>query len=230
MEGISVLKDMVREGDFFTKIDIKDAYLTVPIHPEDRKFLHFRWKDALYDFSCLCFGLASAPWTFTKLVKPIVGFLRGKGIRLIVYPDDFLILNQSKERAERDYIVVSELLQEWGFLINEEKFIGDASQVRKFLGLIVDSVNLSLSLRQDKVRQIIELCRAASTRTFSQLRDIAKILGSLAWAVQAIPFAQSHFRCNRRFYIERSPASSMDLTVKFQLDDSSIQDFVGAEY
>jgi hypothetical protein len=41
MEGVSVMKGMAREGDFFTKIDLQDAYLIIPIHPEHRKFLQF---------------------------------------------------------------------------------------------------------------------------------------------------------------------------------------------
>lgn len=37
MEGIHVLKDIIRPLDFFTKIDLKDAYLTVPIFHEHKK-------------------------------------------------------------------------------------------------------------------------------------------------------------------------------------------------
>ena len=74
-----------------------------PIHPEHRKFLQFLWEGSLFQFSCLCFGLSSAPWTFTKILKPLVAFLRKRGMRIVVYLDDFLILNQSKEGAECDF-------------------------------------------------------------------------------------------------------------------------------
>jgi hypothetical protein len=36
MEGISSLQELIRRDDFFVKIDLKDAYLTVPV--EDRTF------------------------------------------------------------------------------------------------------------------------------------------------------------------------------------------------
>ena len=39
MEGIGVLKELVRGGDHFCKIDLKDAYLTIPLHPDDQEFL-----------------------------------------------------------------------------------------------------------------------------------------------------------------------------------------------
>lgn len=50
MEGISVMKGMVRKGDFFTKIDLQDACLTVSIHPDDRKFLQFMWTASFFQF------------------------------------------------------------------------------------------------------------------------------------------------------------------------------------
>lgn len=65
--NLKVGKDMFREGDFLTKIDIRDAYLAVLIHP-DRIFLHFRLKNSLYEFSCLYFGLASAPGLLLDLL------------------------------------------------------------------------------------------------------------------------------------------------------------------
>ncbi len=149
MEGIRVMKGMVRKRDFFTKIDLQDAYLTIPIHPEHRKYLQFVWEGALFQFSCLCFGLSSDPWSLTKILKPLVAFLRRKGIRIIVYLDDFLILNQSKEGAERSFTETVEVLQKFVFLINWKKSLGVAALQREYLGLLIDSESLSLSLSQN---------------------------------------------------------------------------------
>lgn len=118
MEGIQVLKDTIRPLDFFVKIDLKDAYLTVPIFHEHKKILQIRWKGVVYQFTCLCFGLASAPWAFTKLLKPVVAFLRKRGIRLVIYLDDILILNESKKGAEEDFALVVSILEQCGFLVN----------------------------------------------------------------------------------------------------------------
>ena len=79
------------------KVDLKDANFMVPIHERDRAFLKFCFREQTFQFKCLLFGLACAPWVFTKTLKPIVAQLRQLGVRLIVYIDDILILAESRE-------------------------------------------------------------------------------------------------------------------------------------
>ena len=62
MEGIHMLKDILRAGDY-----LKDAYFMIPIAQEDRDFLKCQWNDQIDQFNCLPFGLSSAPWVFTNI-------------------------------------------------------------------------------------------------------------------------------------------------------------------
>ena len=76
MEGIHMLRDLLKKGDFMVKLDLKDAYFTVPVWIGHQKYLRFLWKETLWEFACLIFGLASAPRTFTKIMKPVVATLQ----------------------------------------------------------------------------------------------------------------------------------------------------------
>jgi Reverse transcriptase (RNA-dependent DNA polymerase) len=60
-------------------IDLMDAYHLVPIEEKCRVYLRFKFKNILYQYTCLPFGLASAPRIFTKLLKPVVAHLREQG-------------------------------------------------------------------------------------------------------------------------------------------------------
>ena len=41
MEGLEDVRFLIQQGDWMAKIDIKDAYLNVPIHPDHWRFLRF---------------------------------------------------------------------------------------------------------------------------------------------------------------------------------------------
>ena len=51
----------------------------------------------MLEFACLPFVLATAPKVFTKLMKPVVAMLRQRGVRLIIYIHDILIIAESLE-------------------------------------------------------------------------------------------------------------------------------------
>ena len=93
MENISGLKhkQMLNQNDFMVKLVIKDAYLTVGVHKQSQPYLRFIWQGLAYQFQARPFGLCTAPRVFTKLLKPVITFLRTLNIRCLIYLDDILI-------------------------------------------------------------------------------------------------------------------------------------------
>ena len=75
------------------KVDLKDAYLILPVHPEDRQLLGISWENYSYVDFCLPFGLRSSPKIFTAFADVVAWVLHHCGVRHIMhYLDDFLIL------------------------------------------------------------------------------------------------------------------------------------------
>ena len=101
-EGLHLLLDLIQQGDWIMKLDQKDAYLQIPIHPGHQPLLQIIWEEKYYRFQCLSFGLSAAPRVSTKLLKPVVGFLRQTGLRIIIYLDDMLFMHASKEQTGSD--------------------------------------------------------------------------------------------------------------------------------
>ena len=60
-ETFKIVLDLIQKGDFFSSVDLCDAYFSIPIHEEFQKHLKFSWNGSLYKFICLPFGLKSAP-------------------------------------------------------------------------------------------------------------------------------------------------------------------------
>ncbi|KAM4747505.1 uncharacterized protein WCC33_005072 [Rhinophrynus dorsalis] len=198
MEGIHLLRDLLLPSDWLVKIDLQDAYLTVPMAPTSQVFLRFRWHGRIWQFTCLPFGLSSAPWCFTKLLKPVVAFLRSRGIRLIIYLDDMLIMSQDRTLLSTHVSWTVRLLTDLGFLINWTKSQLIPSQRMEFLGFVVDSLEASLSLPAAKICAIRKEIRSVLKQERISLRLLARVVGLLASSIQAIFPGPLHYRALQR--------------------------------
>ena len=136
MEGLHLLKDMLKEKDYMCKIDLKDGYFCVPLHRKHRKYILFCWEGQLYELLCLeLLGLGPAPRIFTKLLKIPIAILRRINIRIIVYLDDMFLMSQTIEglNMARDTLIF--LFQQLGFIINLKRPVLSATPKLGFLGL-----------------------------------------------------------------------------------------------
>ena len=105
------------------------------IHPDYWSFWGFSWGThaarKFYVFKVLPFGLFSACYVFTKLLRPLVKRWRGMGIKAIVYIDDGACATASRHKCiEHRDIVVSDLKQA-GFVLNIPKCNLDPMQTGK---------------------------------------------------------------------------------------------------
>ena len=83
-EDISIAREVLNPG-----------YHHVEIFPEHRQYLSFSWIFSSgvtrhFQFSVLPFGLSSAPYLFTRLLKPLVKKWRTEGKSIVVFLDDGL--------------------------------------------------------------------------------------------------------------------------------------------
>ena len=193
MENLSSIKTLLKQGDFMTKLNLKDAYLTIAMNPQSQKFLRFIWKGKTYQFKALPFGLNVAPLVFTKLLKPIAAFLRKQGIRLILYLDDMRIIGSSAQETMQFTHIAMYLLASLGFTIHEEKSITTPTQIITFLGFTINSITRQISLPPEKVTKTLILCRQMLTAETVSLRSLAQLLGLLESHRPAIWKAPLHF-------------------------------------
>lgn len=53
--------ESIELGEWFTSVDLKDAYFHIPICQDHSPFLHFAFQDRVYQFRVLPFGLTLSP-------------------------------------------------------------------------------------------------------------------------------------------------------------------------
>lgn len=88
MEGVPALREIIERNDFICKLDLKDAYVVTPIHPNSKKYLTFQNQGIVYQYKTLAFGMSVSPRVFSKMMQFAIEPLRQQGIRLVYYLDD----------------------------------------------------------------------------------------------------------------------------------------------
>ena len=188
MEDIRTALRLMSVNCYLASIDLKDAYLLMPIFKNHRKFLRFSFDGINYEFTCMPFGLCTAPYTFTKLMKPVAQKLRKKGIILVIYLDDILILSNSESQCRLDVTLTIKLLESLGFIINLQKSALNPSKRCTFLGFVLNSEAFCIELPDKKRKLIGYLAKQFLTRDRCKIRELAQLIGTLVAACPAISY------------------------------------------
>lgn len=186
MESVNMIKDILKANMWMCKLDLKDAYFSIKVSESDRKFLQFEWKNVIYQYKCLPFGLSVSPYIFTKLTKPLASHLRKHGINLIIYLDDIWIVDETFEDTKTSCVNVMNLFQSAGFTINLEKSLLIPTQCVEYLGFIVNSCKMTFGLptaKQEKIRAFAKYLYNEPTVT---PRELAKFIGLVTAAKLAL--------------------------------------------
>ena len=92
-----------QKSDYLFLFDLKSGYHHVDIYKPHQRYLGFQWEyegtTGFYVFKVLPFGLATACYAFTKLLRPLVKHWRGKGLRVVLYLDDGIVAADGKAAA-----------------------------------------------------------------------------------------------------------------------------------
>ena len=192
MTTLKEVGQSIRHGDWSITIDLRDTFLHVPVHKEYRRYLRFAWMERIYQFKRLPFGLTSSPQVFTDITRPLVEHCRIKGIRVIFYLDDILVLVSTRTLVcqHRDYVL--NLLHQVGFKRIQKKCCLTPSQTFPYLEW--DSISMQVSLPQttlDHIRQLIEVITRAPTAC---TKGCMALLGMMNFATIAIAIGRFYCR------------------------------------
>ncbi|XP_071995315.1 uncharacterized protein [Engystomops pustulosus] len=162
-------------------------YLRFTVRSPGGKILH-------YQFKALPFGISSAPRIFTKIMVEVVAQLRLRGIVIVPYLDDLLLVAKTELELKTHLQVVIGLLQDLGWDINEKKSELKPEKVKKFLGVKLDSVKQSSFLPKEKIQKIKENVSLFQRKDSCSIRAALSLLGLLTSCVQCVAWAQNHTR------------------------------------
>ncbi|KAI2645630.1 Transposon Ty3-I Gag-Pol polyprotein [Labeo rohita] len=170
----------IRHQDWFAAIDLKNAYFHVSILPQHRPFLRFAFEGRAYQYKVLPFGVSLSPRVFTKVTEGALTPLWRKGVRILNYLDDWLIIAHSRDLLCKHRNLVLRHLSHLGLRVNREKSKLSPVQRISFLGMELDSVNMTACLTNERTQSVLNCLKLFRHKTAVPLKTFQRLLGYIS--------------------------------------------------
>ena len=194
MDTIKTVIALMKPFCYMSSIDLKDAYYSVPISEDYQKYLKFLWKGKYYKFICFPNGLSFCPRKFTKLLKPAHAHLRLLGHVIAGYIDDNYVQGDTFEDAVKSVLDTVHLLSDLGFVIHPKKSHLIPSQIIEHLGFILNSVQMTITLTENKMSKIIDTAKKVLKNKTLSIRDVASLIGFFVSSFPGVMYGPLHYR------------------------------------
>ena len=194
METLQTAINLMTRNCYFGSVDLSEAYYSIPIHENDKKYFRFYYKDEKFQFKVLVMGLATAPRVFTKILKPLFAKLRDQGCISTVYIDDSCLQGHTFEQCEENILNTVQLMDELGLTVNPKKSCFIPSKQIQFVGFILCSETMTVRLTKEKVSNIKELCYEIIGKKFITIRIFAKLIGMLVASEPGVRYAPLFYK------------------------------------
>ena len=177
----TALQYIEKQGYMFS-FDLKSGYHHIDIHSSQFEFLGFSWnfkgKTRHYVFTVLPFGISSAPYIFTKVMRVLVKYWRLQGISIVVYLDDGWSYNDKEECCRLHALLVKADIISSGFVPNKDKSIWIPTKNLTWLGFIWNLRDGHLEIPQKKLDRLKErISELQEILPFVSARQLARVVG-----------------------------------------------------
>ena len=224
MDNLQTALELVRQGWYMSSIDLKDAYYTFPICHNDRKYLKFVWGNVLYQYRVIPNGVACAPRIFTKLLAPIFCTLREQGCEAFPYIDDTFILGSSYEECLASTIKLAKLFDDLGLVIHPIKSVMTPATSLEFLGFVIDSEKMTVSLTEKKVEKVIQVTEQTLENPDLTIREVAGLVGLFNAYAKGVEYGMSHYKALERCKNKALKLNGGNYEASMTLSNEAVED------
>ena len=212
-------------GAYIYKTDLARGYRQLRVDPGDWSLLAFKHRDAYYLDMCPPFGMRSSAMMMVRTTNAIVHLHRKRGFYSIAYIDDFGGAEADENTAERALTVLQTLFEELGVQENLAKVCRPA-QVLTWLGIQFDTLQMTMSLSQEKLVEIADTLRTWQEKPRATLKEVQSIFGLLQFVTSVAPPARLFSNRILETMREMRPDRSTTLSWGFRRDIKFFQDLI----
>jgi hypothetical protein len=190
LQRISNMVRRLGRGCWLAKLDVKSAFRTIPVHPDDRHLLGVIWRRLWFVELALPFGLKSSPpiWERYSALAEWLARRRAAIREIEHYVDDFILGDRTDTATAADMRRLLQLFAMLGIPVNTTKFAaeGAPTQTPTILGVRIDTNTMTAQLTPDRLREVTELCAQWLDRTTCTKRELQALVGKLSFAARVV--------------------------------------------
>lgn len=99
----TLLNDLKSEYQWYTVIDVSNAFFSVPVHPDSQFWFAFTFQGRRYTWTRLPQGYCESPTIFSQvMMSSLAKFKPPCGSQILVYVDDILMASKTEEDCWAD--------------------------------------------------------------------------------------------------------------------------------
>ena len=159
LEGLPEILNVLKQGDFMTKLDDTKGFHLLKLHPESRDLCNFEFAGRIFQYYVLPFGERKSPASFQQANLLPLNYCRQRGLTVSLYLDDRLVVERSLDKlsskkcspmhAKNTFLVCSLIVATGGF-VNLKKSVFKPTQKEEFLGFDLDTTTATISIPSEK--------------------------------------------------------------------------------
>lgn len=236
-EDLHCLSKVFEQNFWFFTWDLESGYHHIDIYSEHQTFLGFAWpfcgKLRYFSFRVLPFGLSSACFCFTKVLRPLVKRWRSMSHCCFVFLDDGISGHPDRVSASAASLLHQKDLKLGGLKLNREKSMLEPMQVGQWLGFVIDTIKMQFRVppkKIDKLKSNLDSMISSGSATFRGLARVAGFINSLYLAVGPIArlfTRQMHATIQARSFWDCSFSLSRPLQEELRFWFANIEAFNG---
>ena len=206
MDSLASAIALIVPGTQFHSFDFSDAYYSIRVAPNHRKYLRFYFEGQLYEYSVIANGVSSGPRIFTKLMRVCLAYLRKEhDISVSGFLDDQILChyNGTKDAMQKGRIAAIHF-QKCGFTISMPKSVADPGVTRiAHLGFVLDSMTMRAYMTEKKTEKLLGAIESCLRKDRITIRELASLKGR----IEATGFANPHAKLfSKRLEIQKTEA------------------------
>ena len=194
METFEKALTLINRGMYMASVDLRHAYYSVKIAEEQQKFFRFIWQNQIYQYTCLANGVSEGPRIFTKLLKPVYAKLRYLGYINSCFIDDSILCGQTMVECEKNVTNTVSVMTQVGFLINWDKSVLIPTTTLLYLGNIINSLDMTVTLPKSRKDSITIACKKLRNKKSATIREVAKLTGLIVASFSAVEYGKLHYQ------------------------------------